>query len=81
MNVHHMHIIKKGIMRTLGLIVDDTIFLQIVDDVVDFVFVPRPPIGQFDLAKSQVVVVESPQVVESQQVYAPTQFHAQKMMV
>ena len=81
MNVHHMHIIKKSIMRTLGLIIDDAILLQIVDDVVDFVFVPRPPIGQFNLAKSQVVVVESPQVVESQQVYAPTQFHAQKMMV
>ena len=69
MNVHHIHIIKKGIMRTLGLIVDDAIFLQIVDDVVGFIFVPRPPIGQFDL-------VESPQIVESQQVYAPTQFHA-----
>ena len=58
----------------------EAIFLQIVDDV-DFVFVPRPPITQFDLVESQVVVVESPQVVESQQVYAPTQFHAQKMMV
>ena len=53
-------------MRTLGLIIDDAIFLQIVDDVVDFVFVPRPPIGQFDLVESQFIVVESPQVVESQ---------------
>ena len=45
-------------MKTLGLIVDDAIFLQIVGDVVGFVFVPRPPIGQFDLVESQVVVVE-----------------------
>ena len=62
------------------MILDDTRFLQIVVDVIDLVAAIRPSSGQSALVGYQAVVVELPQVLESQKVYTPTLPRIEKMI-